>query len=67
LDLSADQRVALVEFLSAAPRVLLPESELKQEANFYRSVSFVLKLLQKAEFFSTNDAEGDDSGICVHQ
>ena len=68
LDLSADQRVALVEFLSAAPRVLLPESELKQEANFYRSVSFVLKLVQKAEFFSTGgDTEGDDSGICVHQ
>jgi len=68
LDLSADQRVALPEFLSAAPRVLLPESELKQEANFYKSVSLVLKLAQKAQFFSAQgDAECEDSGICVHQ
>eukprot|EP00490_Sorites_sp_Unknown_P012329 CAMPEP_0114639344 /NCGR_PEP_ID=MMETSP0191-20121206/1115_1 /TAXON_ID=126664 /ORGANISM="Sorites sp." /LENGTH=429 /DNA_ID=CAMNT_0001851195 /DNA_START=26 /DNA_END=1315 /DNA_ORIENTATION=- len=68
LDLSADQWVALPEFLSAAPRVLLPESELKQEAHFYKSISLVLKLIQKAQFFSAQgDAECDDSGICVHQ
>ena len=68
LDLSADQRVALPEFLSAAPRALLPENELKLEANFYKSVSCVLKLAQKAQFFSAQgDGECDDSGICVQQ
>lgn len=67
LDLSADQRVALPEFLAAAPQVLLPESELKVEANFYRSVSLVLKLAQKAQFFSAQGDAECDSGICVHQ
>eukprot|EP00438_Fugacium_kawagutii_P003332 Skav206159 [mRNA] locus=scaffold1545:178079:179257:- [translate_table: standard] len=67
LDLSADRRVALPEFLAAAPQVLLPESELKVEANFYRSVSLVLKLAQKAQFFSAQGDAECDSGICVHQ
>ncbi|CAK9019720.1 unnamed protein product [Durusdinium trenchii] len=64
LDLSADQLVALPEFLAAAPRVLLPESELKAEAQFYNSISFILKLTQKAQ---PADLDCDDAGICVHQ
>lgn len=36
LDLSADGRVSLAEFLRQAPSVVLPEEEVRMEAQFYK-------------------------------
>jgi len=71
LDLSGDQRVELSEFLGTAPRVLLPEAELKAEAQFYKACSTAMRLQKKAEFLTRyaggEEEDGDDEGICVHQ
>eukprot|EP00439_Symbiodinium_sp_Y106_P069514 s324_g11.t5 len=69
LDLSADQRVALPEFLAGAP-LLLPESELRAEALFFETCSKAMRMQKKAEHL-TKPADGEsdeeDEGLCVQQ
>ncbi|CAE7375963.1 unnamed protein product [Symbiodinium natans] len=70
LDLSADQRVALPEFLAGAPRILLPDSELRAEAVFFEACSKAMRLQRKAQLYtnpSGGSSDEDDEGICVQQ
>ncbi|CAE7791559.1 unnamed protein product [Symbiodinium microadriaticum] len=70
LDLSADQRVALPEFLAGAPRILLPESELRAEAVFFETCSKAMRMQKKAEHLTKPaglESDEEDEGICVQQ
>eukprot|EP00931_Biecheleriopsis_adriatica_P030983 TRINITY_DN18208_c0_g1_i1.p1 TRINITY_DN18208_c0_g1~~TRINITY_DN18208_c0_g1_i1.p1 ORF type:complete len:472 (+),score=78.18 TRINITY_DN18208_c0_g1_i1:119-1534(+) len=72
LDFSADSILSVDEFLQQAPRILLPERELKEEALFYSNCSKAIRRSKKAEFWvRQQNAESDDSdeeeGICVQQ
>ncbi|CAE7803094.1 unnamed protein product [Symbiodinium sp. CCMP2456] len=70
LDLSADQRVALPEFLAGAPRILLPESELRAEAVFFETCSKAMRMQKKAEHLTKpagGESDEEDEGICVQQ
>jgi len=71
LDVDASGHVSLSEFCAGAPLVLLPQRELKVEAQFYHVCSKAIQRTRKAELWIKHAAgeydDDNDEGICVQQ
>lgn len=71
MDRDASGHVSLSEFCAGAPLVLLPQRELKVEAQFYHQCSKAIQRTRQAEMWikhAAGDYDGeDDEGVCVQQ